>query len=147
MPAQRAFLTGYEKENVDEFIQKITLVGTTVVVDVREYPFSRKRGFSKNAFRSRLEDFGIKYIHVRELGSPKSMRHALNEGSISYMEFFRKYRIYVKGRHLDLRRLVDLADEETICIMCFERECDLCHRAIIADEISKLRPSLKFLPI
>lgn len=41
------------------------------LVDVRELPLSRRRGFSKTALAGALADAGIHYEHERALGNPK----------------------------------------------------------------------------
>jgi len=43
------------------------------VVDVRELPLSRKKGFSKSAFCDALSAHGIAYLHA--LGCPKPIRN------------------------------------------------------------------------
>jgi uncharacterized protein (DUF488 family) len=48
-----------------------------VLLDIREIPISRRRGFSKTALRQTVEGAGIAYRHERRLGSPKVLRHKL----------------------------------------------------------------------
>jgi len=45
------------------------------VVDVRELPVSRKKGFSKSAFCAALSAHGIAYLHMPALGCPKPIRN------------------------------------------------------------------------
>ena len=140
------YLTGYEKETVDEFIEKLKKHGVTVLVDVRQYPLSRKYGFSKNILQEYLEKVGIQYQHVSELGSPKLMRDELRQEG-DYITFFCKYRAYIKHKHFEVQKIVDLTQVETICVMCFEKDCELCHRTILADEIQKIVPNVIILAI
>ena len=42
------FTIGYEKSTIDEFVDRLADAEIEVLVDVRELPLSRKKGFSKN---------------------------------------------------------------------------------------------------
>ncbi len=55
------FTIGYEGTDVDQIVAILRAVGVNVLADVRAVAVSRKRGFSKNALRSRLEAEGIAY--------------------------------------------------------------------------------------
>jgi hypothetical protein len=48
--------------------------GVERLVDVRELPLSRRRGFSKTALSDALRAAGIDYVHVKALGTPKPNR-------------------------------------------------------------------------
>ncbi|RUA22066.1 DUF488 domain-containing protein [Billgrantia gudaonensis] len=64
------FTAGYEGIDIDTFLKRLRDAGVDKVIDVRQYPISRKPGFSKTAFSSRLRAAGIDYEHIRELGCP-----------------------------------------------------------------------------
>jgi uncharacterized protein (DUF488 family) len=53
-----------------------TLQGADVerLLDVRELPLSRRRGFSKTLLSATLAEHGIRYDHERALGNPKVHR-------------------------------------------------------------------------
>lgn len=140
------YLTGYEKETIDEFINKLKQHNISVLVDVRQYPLSRKYGFSKRALRAYLEKVGIQYQHIGELGSPKPLRDELKEER-NYITFFNKYRAYIKNKHFEVQKIADLAQIKTICVMCFEKDCELCHRTIVADELLKIQPNLQVVAV
>ena len=69
------FTFGYEGLAIDGFIARLKKAGVAVVVDVRELPLSRKKGFSKTAFAEALHGAGIAYTHVPTFGCPKSIRN------------------------------------------------------------------------
>jgi len=51
----------------------VTFFKVSVVVDVRDIPLSRKRGFSKNQLREALAEVGIKYPSTLSAnGSPSN---------------------------------------------------------------------------
>lgn len=73
------YLTGYEKQNIDDFVSKLMKNKISILVDVREIPLSRKKGFSKKSLQLKLNEAGIEYLHIKQLGSPKLIRHKLRE--------------------------------------------------------------------
>ena len=143
---QPLYLTGYESASIEVFLAKLKKCGVTVLVDVRQYPLSRKAGFSKSSFKEHLEKAGIQYQHIGELGSPKPIRDELKQEG-NYITFFNKYRAYIKHKHFEVQQIADLAQYETICVMCFEKDCELCHRTIVADEILKIQPKLRVVSV
>ncbi len=105
---------------------------------MREIPLSRKNGFSKNSLSQLLEESGIKYFHFPKLGSPMMLRRRLKETG-NYLDFFSGYHSYV-SEHPDLiNKVVKLVvnNGESSALLCFEKETDLCHRAIIATKVLK----------
>lgn len=57
------YTAGYEGLSIDAFIARLKQAQIDKVLDVREYPLSRKPGFSKKAFAQCLADAGIAYEH------------------------------------------------------------------------------------
>ena len=51
---------------------RLKKIGIEQLVDVREIPLSRKNGFAKNALKKALDNNGIIYKHLPELGSPNA---------------------------------------------------------------------------
>ncbi|WP_091715190.1 DUF488 family protein [Methylobacterium phyllostachyos] len=140
---QTIFTIGYEGTDIDRFVATLADVGVEVLVDVRAVTVSRKKGFSKNGLRARLEAAGIKYVHLRGLGDPKPGREAARAGR--YDEFRTIY-----DRHLsspeaqaDLAVLGPLSREQATCLMCFERDPKVCHRSMVALAIGD-RPETVF---
>ena len=68
------FTIGYEGLNIDNFLALLRSGCVETVVDIRELPLSRKRGFSKNGLRDMLNANGFAYRHMSELGCPKPIR-------------------------------------------------------------------------
>ena len=69
------YTAGYEGLSIDAFIARLKQAQIDKVLDVREYPLSRKPGFSKKAFAQCLADAGIAYEHSPPLGCPKPIRN------------------------------------------------------------------------
>ena len=126
------YTTGYEGESITQFIQKLHDNEINCVVDVREIPISRKKGFSKNAIALALKENGIGYVHMKALGSPKGIRDELH-ATHDYSVFFQKYRCYVVNQLDQIVEVLHIAKRARTCLLCFEKDCKTCHRSVIAD--------------
>src|ERR1035437_2802635 len=76
---------GYEGSTIDDFVVALLHVSIDVLIDVRDLPLSRKKGFSKNQLAGALAAAGIEYVHLRGLGDPRAGRQAARAGN--YREF------------------------------------------------------------
>ena len=132
MRAKQLFTIGYEGADLADFLATLTACGVAQVIDIRDVPISRKRGFSKNALSDALAAIGIAYVYFKELGDPKPGREAARRGEFAV---FRK----IYGQHLKnpdaraaLAAAAQTAGEAVSCLMCFERANEHCHRTIVA---------------
>ena len=142
------FLTGYEQETIEEFVAKLLRNGITTVIDVREIPLSRKNGFSKVHLQARLKKLGINYCHFPKLGSPSSIRNDLRSGENDYLDFFKKYRSYVKDKRDIFNQTINIINKnKKTALLCFERNSELCHRSILASELLKINHNMKIIPL
>jgi uncharacterized protein (DUF488 family) len=131
------YTIGYEGTDIERFIKTLKAVGVKTVVDVRAVAVSRKKGFSKTALQSRLDEEGIGYTHFVELGDPKPGRDAARAGQY---DAFRK----IYSRHLvraaskaALTSLSGIVSTMPTCLLCFERDPETCHRSLIATKFSQ----------
>jgi len=130
------FTIGYEQSEPREFLRRLQQNLVEVVVDVRDMPLSRKRGFSKNQLQELLESVDIEYIHVKALGAPKSTRDPLRAGG-SWWEYVKGYNRVLAAQTVEVDRLIELARGKRICLLCFERDPAECHRSLIALDMTK----------
>ena len=142
----RVLLTGYQGETIDQFVKKLKKNDVEFVFDVREIPLSRKSGFSKTHLESALGSAGIEYQHMEELGSPRELRNKLRTYG-DYLEFFTEYRKYVKKHGELLKSMLKIINLKHSALLCFEKDCELCHRTILASELQKRNPRLKIIPV
>ena len=126
------YTIGYEGTDIDRFIATLKAVGVTTLADVRAVPVSRKKGFSKTRLRDRLEQEGIAYVHFVELGDPKAGRDAARAGKMD--EFYRVYTKHLERNEAKgaLSVLAETALNDSVCLLCFERDPAHCHRTMIA---------------
>lgn len=136
------FTIGYEDHQSTESLIRI-LVESKVdkLVDVRDLPLSRRRGFSKTALAESLQEAGVEYLHMRELGNPKPFRDLYRDGRQDEGE--RRYRAHLRnGSSGAVDELAELTSADTVCMLCFEADHRTCHRAVIIEELEKRLPGL-----
>ncbi len=130
---------GYERHKDHEaFARHLREAGVEQLVDVRELPISRRRGYGKQALSQAMAQVGIEYVHAKALGNPKRFRDLYKSGRVN--EGREGYRTYLVGERLpDLRQLVPLLRGKRSALMCLEHDASICHRSVImqalADEL------------
>ena len=138
MAKPQIFTIGYEGADVDRFLTTLKDAGVATLADVRAVALSRKRGFSKSALRDALAHQGIGYEHFIKLGTPKEGRQAARAGDGDLMR-----RIYcdevlaTEPAQEAFRQLEALAQEQPICLLCFERDPANCHRRVLAQRLAE----------
>lgn len=122
---------GYEQyRNVDEFVKLLYNSAIEQLIDVRELPISRRRGYAKSALAAALGTRGIDYVHIRSLGNPKSIRDLWKAGAVA--EGRKLYRRHLLAKERDaLEALPELLRAKRSALMCIEHEEHVCHRQVI----------------
>lgn len=126
---------GYERHKLnDDFAEHLRRAGVERLVDVREMPISRRRGYAKTALSEALGRAGIEYLHLRALGNPKLFRDLYKSGQVE--EGRRRYEKFLldEGREA-LDELAGLLYKKRTALMCVEHDRALCHRAVILDAL------------
>lgn len=127
---------GYAGRELGDFIDVLKRARVELVVDVRELPLSRRKGFSKNVLRAALASAGIGYRHVRAAGNP----YRAQKANIAHC-------LSLYAAHLDktpeaLAEVDELAKANRCALLCFEAAAGECHRSVIVDRLRRLRPAL-----
>ncbi len=138
--AQDFYTIGYEGITFENYINKLIHNDIDILCDVRKNPFSMKFGFSKNMLKHALENVGIKYIHIPELGIESEERQELNSLE-DYKKLFLEYEnttLCTKEAHNALESLKKLTSINKIALTCFEKDIEYCHRGIIAKKLNTL---------
>ena len=133
--SQRALFTfGYEGLTIDSFVARLKEVEVGVVVDVRELPLSRKKGFSKTAFAEMLNRHGIEYLHVPALGCPRPVRNAYRS-SQDWNAYTRGFLAHLHKQKDAIAEVTSVSRTRTACLVCFESDFNYCHRSMVAAAI------------
>lgn len=139
MRVPKLFTIGYEGQTLATLIDRLREAGVERVVDVRELPLSRRRGFSKSPLSVALGRAGIRYEHVRALGNPKATRERYKSGDVEGGSS--EYRVHLhNGSYPALVELADSLVGERTCLLCVEEAHERCHRAVIAGAVAERLP-------
>jgi uncharacterized protein (DUF488 family) len=110
----------------------------TRVIDVRTVPRSQHNPqFNKDSLPDALSEAGLGYVHLPGLGG---LRHAspdsLNAGWRNAS--FRGYADYMQTPEFEenLEKLIELAKEDRVALMCAEAVPWRCHRSLIGDALT-----------
>jgi len=134
------FTIGYEGITLEKYLNKLIINDVKLLVDVRKNSLSMKYGFSKSQLKNACEGIGIKFMHIPQLGIESQKRKELNSMN-DYKNLFDSYKKTTLIENKDyLAELKTLCEEYgRVAITCFEKEVCMCHRGVVAKEISKLK--------
>jgi uncharacterized protein (DUF488 family) len=123
---------GYEKETQGAVIARLQAAGVEVLIDVRAVAASRRAGFSKTLLSASLNEAGIGYVYLRQLGTPKPGRDAARKGRVAEMhEIFRAH-MSEPAAQLELAKATEIARDKKAALLCYEADAAACHRSILA---------------
>jgi len=135
------FTLGYQQRSVKEFVSFLIDADVSILVDVRETPWSHKPGFSKRRLAKTLSAKGIRYLHARFAGNPKTIR----ANATSHAECLDLYDRYLDANPQVLDALNEVVGSllvagERVCLMCYERHPDDCHRGVLVERWQSKSP-------
>jgi uncharacterized protein (DUF488 family) len=131
MGAQRVFTVGYEGRGLDEFVAMLRAAKIDRVIDVRELPLSRRRGFSKTALSVALASAKIGYVHLRIAGNPYRAQRADVKRCLAL------YRKHLQRSPEVIEAVLEAASGYRAALLCVERDACNCHRSIIASGLEE----------
>ncbi|MFQ6064556.1 MAG: DUF488 family protein [Candidatus Bathyarchaeia archaeon] len=115
---------GHSNRSTKYFLDLLAEHGIEVLIDVRRFPTSKVEHFRREEMEKWLRKHGIEYIWMGgELGGYR-------RGG---------YRVYMKTKQFaeGAARLLELAKEKRVCIMCLEPNPKYCHRRYISAYLEK----------
>ncbi|HTJ77856.1 MAG TPA: DUF488 domain-containing protein [Rariglobus sp.] len=128
---------GHSTRTLGEFIGLLQAHAVTRVVDVRTIPRSwHNPQFNKDSLPDALKEVGLSYVHMPGLGglrhtTPDSINMGWRNAS------FRGYADYMQTPEFEqsLEKLIQMAEQERVAIMCAEAVPWRCHRSLISDAL------------
>lgn len=128
------FTLGYQLRSIDQYVAELVDADVQLVVDVRETPWSHKRGFSKTKLKEALAVAGIEYVHLKFAGNPKELRRA----APSHAQCLADYEQHIEADPGIVERFAEYVREWVqqgvrACLLCYERHPGDCHRTILLD--------------
>jgi uncharacterized protein (DUF488 family) len=115
---------GHSNRSLATFLELLNEHGIETLVDVRSFPTSKVEHFGKQQMEKWLPEHGIEYSWLgKELGG---YRHG---GYRSHM----RTKLFREG----IKRLLEIAKNKRVCIMCMEINPKYCHRRFISAYLEK----------
>ena len=134
MPMRHLITIGYEGASLEKFLKTLVKLRVDTVVDVRELPLSRKKGFSKIKLSEALAQIGVGYRHERLLGCPREIRVDLRS-TRDYVRYFSAFEKYLRTK-ADVVDSIVTELHGRVALLCYERDVNYCHRKSVADQIN-----------
>jgi uncharacterized protein (DUF488 family) len=127
------YLIGYEKSGLAEFLATLAAAEVKTLVDVRDLPLSRRAGFSKRQLQAAVEAAGMRYLHLRALGTPPEGREANKRRQ--WERFWRivEDKLATAEAEHALQGLAEIAASTPTCLVCYEADWHICHRRRIGE--------------
>jgi uncharacterized protein (DUF488 family) len=131
------FTIGHSTRTIEEFVELIKTYAVNLVVDVRTVPRSRHNPqFNKETLPNTLKPEGIKYIHMPEIGGLRRPKH--DSVNLAWKNMgFRGYADYMQTKEFtdSLLKIIALARENHLVLLCAEALPWRCHRSLISDAL------------
>jgi len=129
---------GHSTRSLEAFTDLLRVNSVTRVVDVRTVPRSRHNPqFNRETLPDVFQTFGIDYIHMPGLGG---LRHPQADSPNTGWrnDSFRGFADYMQTEEFEanLQKLIGLAQDSRIALMCAEAVPWRCHRSLIADALT-----------
>ena len=128
---------GYSGYDQASFLSELRRHHVEVVIDVRQRPLSRKKGFSRSTLSEFLAANNVEYRHEAELGVPAELRSELKAGHQDLDSYFSVFRDYLVQHTEALDRVYELAVGRRCCLICLEHSPEECHRSVVADAVQE----------
>ncbi|MBZ0234745.1 MAG: DUF488 domain-containing protein [Deltaproteobacteria bacterium] len=132
MVARRTlYAIGYEQRTVAVLVADLRAKRVTRVIDVRELPLSRRRGFSKTPLRDALAHEGIECIHLPGAGNAyRALRHEVKACLAAYAA-------HLESQPEVLELVLAAADRARTALLCVEHDPRSCHRSILIAQLQR----------
>lgn len=127
------YTIGYEGAKPEDFVVTLKNAGVMVLLDIREVPWSRKPGFSKEPLRKLLGEHGIDYLHLQKLGNPRSK-------DSDHARSLARFSTHLKTDEAQdaLAHAAEISLTRPACLLCFEKNPRECHRNLVAPALTAL---------
>ena len=119
------FTLGHSTRKLEELIEILKNFKIEVLIDIRHFPHSRHNPqFNKENLEIELPQNNIEYLWLEKLGGFRK------GGYLAYMETEE----FKEG----FEKLVRIAEEKVVAIMCAEILWFKCHRIFISDKLKEI---------
>ncbi len=124
-PVKITVLTiGHSNRSVETFLELLEEQKIRILIDIRSFSTSKFEHFKREEMERWLSEHGVKYVWLgKELGGYR------RGGYQAHM----KTRLFSNG----VKKLLELAKEDQVCIMCMEKNPKYCHRRFLSAHLER----------
>lgn len=129
------YTSGHSTRTIEEFIALLQSFKIKVLADIRRLPGSRKYPqFDQDALKQSLEENGITYIYLEELGGRRPAQKD-SKNTVGRNKSFQGYADYMDTESFanGAAELAKYALQKPTAIMCSEAVWWRCHRSMVSD--------------
>jgi uncharacterized protein (DUF488 family) len=123
------YTIGYTGRRLEDLLDLLITSEVRTLIDIRQYPVSQFRPeMSKNNLKRAVEECGMIYSHVPQLGVPRDIRaRAIETGTRDVIWEWYDEHIVAQYIRRNLHRLFNSL-EHPVALMCVETDPQECHR-------------------
>ncbi len=135
MKTHTIYTIGHSTRSLEEFLNMLQSFNIKILADIRSLPGSRKYPqFNKEDLKISLENVGIQYIHLADLGGRRKVKKDSKNNRWNNASF-RGYADYMETEEFKngIVKLEHIALEQSTAYMCSEAVWWKCHRSMVSD--------------
>jgi uncharacterized protein (DUF488 family) len=133
MTGRPLYTVGYERTLLGDVIATLGAAGVVTLIDIRDRPISRRPGFSKRQLAGAADESGMRYVHLKALGTPPEGRLANRRHEWDRFWAIVEEKLTRPEAELALREAADLARTAPSCLLCYESDWRICHRRRVVE--------------
>jgi len=129
------YTIGDSTRSLAEFLDMLQSFDIKILADIRSLPGSRRFPyFNKENLKISLEETGIQYVHLSDLGGRRKMKKD-SKNNRSNNDSFRGYADYMETKDFEnaIINLENIALGQPTVYMCSEAVWWRCHRSMVSD--------------
>ena len=123
---------GYAGASQQAVFRTLLYHDVAALIDIRETPLSRKPGMSRKGLTAAVAQYGLKYEHMRDLGTPRDIRYQ-RKADNDFDAFREAYTAHLATQDEAMHNLLRRALTERCCLLCYEAPASECHRWFVAE--------------
>ena len=126
---------GHSTHSIDDFLNMLRSFNIKIIADIRSMPGSRKfPQFNMENLKISLEENGIQYIHMADLGGRRKMKKDSKNNRWNNSSF-KGYADYMETKEFEnaIVKLEQIALDQPTAYMCSEAVWWRCHRSMVSD--------------
>jgi uncharacterized protein (DUF488 family) len=130
------YTIGHSTRTIDELIDLLRTHRVELLVDIRSFPMSRRLPhFNRENIERSLADAEIEYLWMKDLGGRRKRELKDSPNIALRSESFRNYADYMLTPQFQeaVEKLLQLAADKRVAIMCAEALYFRCHRMLVSD--------------